>query len=599
VDESIYKAGAPDLSLLPNEPMSIDEIIDTALGHCVSLPHSCDNYVSQIKELRSRLARGRLHLAVLGQFNRGKSTFINALIGLKILPTSVLPITSVPTLISYGPQIICTVRFLNKKPDLIVRQSLESIVSTLRTYVAEENNPRNQLCVKEVEITCPSPVLENGTVLIDTPGFGSTHLHNTRTALESLSECDAALFLLSADPPMTQTEVEFLKQVNMYVPRLFFILNKIDLLNNDDLPTVDRFIRQILITQLGYSHDVKLFHVCAVKGERANERTSKDPDWVRGNMEVVKAEILEFMVREKYFTLSQALNDKFKESLDGICDCLLNDIHEFTIPVELLTKEKQELLEQSDLIKKNITKELALVGVGKNAVLKFVDEQIEQAREKLKNELSRDIENILMNPSVGFDSLEGLSSALDQILFEKFSLLWTALTSQANKPLKKAVAVHNREYSNIAESVKKCVNSNGIDQAVLENLEKVEIAIDESWQKVENRSDLNVERTWIDFFKSKQSRKNRIKERWESALTQSIEENLTIISVNLRKHVEVSFDRIHSVLSGEYHKFVKTLENAIHRKETALKERSTKNDTRLKSLQNSFEAFEKVKSLLH
>jgi len=200
------------------EPLSIDEIIDLALNFCSDLPHSCNIYVNQIRELKSRLSRGKLHLAVLGQFNRGKSTFLNALLGLKILPTSVLPITSVPTIISYGDTISCRVRFLDQKPDLLIRQSLESIQDILKKYVAEENNPNNQLCVKEVEVSCNSQLLENGTILIDTPGFGSTHLHNTRVALTTLTECDAAIFLMSADPPLTQTELEFLKQVNLYVP---------------------------------------------------------------------------------------------------------------------------------------------------------------------------------------------------------------------------------------------------------------------------------------------------------------------------------------------------------------------------------------------
>src|SRR5665647_1211509 len=244
-----------------DEPLSIDEIIGKALAYCEGLPHSCTIYVNQIRELKSRLAQGKLHLAVLGQFNRGKSTFLNALIGMNVLPTSVLPITSVPTIISYDDHISCRVRFLDQKPDLVIRQSLEAIQDVLKKYVAEENNPNNQLCVKEVEVTCPSPLLGNGTVLLDTPGFGSTHLHNTRAALTVLTECDAAIFLLSADPPLTQTELEFLKQVNLYVPRIFFVVNKIDLLTKDELSTIDQFIKNVLVMQLKYPADLELFHI--------------------------------------------------------------------------------------------------------------------------------------------------------------------------------------------------------------------------------------------------------------------------------------------------------------------------------------------------
>ena len=51
-------------------------------------------------ELKTRLHEGRFHLAVLGQFKRGKSTFLNALLGEEILPSSVIPLTAIPTFIS-------------------------------------------------------------------------------------------------------------------------------------------------------------------------------------------------------------------------------------------------------------------------------------------------------------------------------------------------------------------------------------------------------------------------------------------------------------------------------------------------------------------
>ena len=53
----------------------------------------------------------------------------------------------------------------------------------------------------------------HGQVLIDTPGIGSTFRHNAQATLNFLPQCDAALFLVSADPPITEVEVDFLKEV--------------------------------------------------------------------------------------------------------------------------------------------------------------------------------------------------------------------------------------------------------------------------------------------------------------------------------------------------------------------------------------------------
>jgi ribosome biogenesis GTPase A len=56
-----------------------------------------DHYCRKLNELNERLSQGRFHLAVLGQFKRGKSTLLNALVGESILPVGVVPLTAAPT----------------------------------------------------------------------------------------------------------------------------------------------------------------------------------------------------------------------------------------------------------------------------------------------------------------------------------------------------------------------------------------------------------------------------------------------------------------------------------------------------------------------
>ena len=319
--------------------------------------------------------------------------------------------------------------------------------------MAEENNPRNQFCVKDVHIGCPSAILQNGTMLIDTPGFGSTFVHNTRTALDTLVDCDAALFLLSADPPMTQTEVEFLKQVQQYVPRIFFILNKIDLLPDKDIDKVDRFIRQMLISNLGYSSDVKLFHVCAAEAEKATQNTSDNTNWSAGNLEQIKTEILEFMVREKYFTLSQALNDKLKDAFEGIITSLQKDAEEKKAPLELLQKEKDELSTRFDEIKKSMEKDLKLIQIEKDAVIKYVNEKISSYKEQMEQQVFAHLDNLLIGSSGGLSWIQGLATATGSFISDTFANLYLSMIARINKPVRKAALLHSKEYSAIADSV--------------------------------------------------------------------------------------------------------------------------------------------------
>jgi hypothetical protein len=68
-----------------------------------SLLQAGSTLAGRLHVLRDRLSRERLQLAVLGQFKRGKRTFINALLGANLLPTGVIPLTAVATFISWRP----------------------------------------------------------------------------------------------------------------------------------------------------------------------------------------------------------------------------------------------------------------------------------------------------------------------------------------------------------------------------------------------------------------------------------------------------------------------------------------------------------------
>jgi ribosome biogenesis GTPase A len=137
--------------------------------------------------LEKKLAAGQLHLAVLGQMKRGKSSFINALLGAEIRPTGVLPVTAIITEIRYGPVTDATIIYATGG----LRESIA--MNTLADYITEDGNPGNRKQVGSVEIAYPSSFLEGGVVLIDTPGIGSTHAHNTQTTEGYLEQIDAGI----------------------------------------------------------------------------------------------------------------------------------------------------------------------------------------------------------------------------------------------------------------------------------------------------------------------------------------------------------------------------------------------------------------------
>jgi len=275
-----------------------------------SLGPDYTSYKEQVSGLISRLESGRFHLAILGQFKRGKSTFLNALLGDAVLPSSVIPLTAVPTLITYNQEKTVRVKYIDGKDDGVFTSDDTTLIRKfIEAYVSEESNPKNKLQVLQVELTWPAEILAKGVVLIDTPGVGSTHKHNTEMTVNLLSQCDAALFLVSSDPPITEIELEFLHQITEAIPRIFFLLNKIDYLNEEDIAVVSEFIRKTLVEKGSISGDVQLYPVSAKQG--LTGRIEKDPVlWERSGLSEVSDHLVSFLAEEKTSVLATAIRKK-------------------------------------------------------------------------------------------------------------------------------------------------------------------------------------------------------------------------------------------------------------------------------------------------
>jgi GTPase SAR1 family protein len=213
------------------------------------------DFANALSVVFAKLSEKRFNLAVLGEFKRGKSTLINALLGRPFLPMAVVPLTSVVTVVEYGEALRVEARFNDGRKETIP-------VETIPAYVTERENPKNEKGVEEVRVTYPAAFLKGGVRLIDTPGVGSVYEHNTRVAMEFLPQADAALFVVSADPPISGAEVAFLKQLRPYVEKLFFILNKTDLLTDSDLREALEFTQATLRDVLGVPF-IRLYSISA------------------------------------------------------------------------------------------------------------------------------------------------------------------------------------------------------------------------------------------------------------------------------------------------------------------------------------------------
>ena len=210
---------------------------------------------SNLAQLINKLRENRFNLVVLGAFKRGKSTLINALLGESLLPTAIVPLTSVVTVLGYGEHLNIEVLFHNGERKKISQPELVE-------YITEKGNPRNQKGVREVAITYPSDYLKDGVRVIDTPGVGSVYSHNTEVAYNYLPQVDAAIFVVTVDPPLSAAEQEFLKDIREYVHKLFVVLNKVDYVEEAQRQEALEFTTQVLQANLATEH-VMIFPLAA------------------------------------------------------------------------------------------------------------------------------------------------------------------------------------------------------------------------------------------------------------------------------------------------------------------------------------------------
>lgn len=191
-----------------------------------------------------RLLHNRFDIVVLGQFKRGKTTFINALLGENLLLTAIVPLTNIATRVRYAPQASARVTFLDGRTQEITLQDLE-------LYTTEKGNPGNGKRVLLVEVELPATTLKDGTMVTDTPGIASIFEQNTKAAMEYIPQADAAIFLVNADPPISEAERTFLKEIRPYLTKLFFVQNKIDQVSPEDQEESLAFTRAVIEETMG------------------------------------------------------------------------------------------------------------------------------------------------------------------------------------------------------------------------------------------------------------------------------------------------------------------------------------------------------------
>jgi GTPase SAR1 family protein len=233
-----------------------------------------------IAEEKEQILKEKLQVVVVGEFSRGKSTFINALLGKKVLPSSARPTTTLLNVISYSKEPFINIHFRDNKGTVKISEEIfNKLIAPKEPLrgdrIAEEaKEKQNELfkTIKYTEIGYPLSFCEAGVEIIDTPGTNDLDPAREQLTNSIIPKSDAAILILSAVKILSESEMSFLKDRILAndIQKIFIVINFRDLLESpDQIEKVYHYAYENLKSIL---HEPKIFMVAAKQALNAKRK---------------------------------------------------------------------------------------------------------------------------------------------------------------------------------------------------------------------------------------------------------------------------------------------------------------------------------------
>jgi tRNA U34 5-carboxymethylaminomethyl modifying GTPase MnmE/TrmE len=295
-------------------------------------------------DLVQKLEADRFHLVVVGEFNHGKTTFVNALLGATILPVGVTPTTAVIHHLEYSAEPRAEVVFASgrRSPLPFDEVKLFSVGQAKAPeheigHVPVPSAPAADTEVKHLEVGYPAELLRERVVLVDTPGVNDLSLQRADITYSYIPRSDAVLFLLDAGQPLKESERVFLQEKLLRQSRdkIIFVVTKRDIWDGDEERQALAYIR----TELGKL--VKAPVVFAVSAEKL-----LDGDAAASGMPDLLAHLTKFLADERgRILLDNALGEGIeaskllKKGVDARRRACMMSIEELGRRIDILEKD--------------------------------------------------------------------------------------------------------------------------------------------------------------------------------------------------------------------------------------------------------------------
>ena len=196
--------------------------------------------MASIKDVLEKSSNDVFSVAVIGEFKRGKSTLINALLEQDVLPTDAMPATATLNRVTYSIKPFARIEYRDGNTEDVEIEKLAEYV----TKLTEESEQR-AATVKMATVYYPTSYCKNNVDIIDTPGLNDDSTM-AEVTLSVLPEIDAALFVIMAQSPFSEYERDFLenKLMSSDLGRILFVVTGIDRLDEEDVDRVLDSIRE-------------------------------------------------------------------------------------------------------------------------------------------------------------------------------------------------------------------------------------------------------------------------------------------------------------------------------------------------------------------
>ncbi|MCB9760560.1 MAG: dynamin family protein [Alphaproteobacteria bacterium] len=361
-----------------------------------------------LDETRRRLLADTFRLMVLGEFKRGKSTLINAMLGRAVLPAKVAPCTAVITEVKYAdaPRAVLFP---------VAGEPREVPVDSLRQHIViDDGGEGHQSPYRRVELHYPLPLCRNNVELIDSPGLNE-HRVRTDLALDYLPRADALILVLSAEMALSRSELDFIRDqlTDRDLSHVFFLWNRFDAVADD--PAEVEALRRRSAEHLDPLTEAygRIYYVSA--RDALAGRLRDDPERVqRSGLPEFEADLESFLARERGQVKIQG---PLKVARDAATRCLeqtLPQAEDFLRqPVEALRQRYADLQPELEEARKRRARAVRTVERRRGSLARALDAAVNDFAARVEQRLPQAVEGIELS---WFDAAISRQSARDKVI---------------------------------------------------------------------------------------------------------------------------------------------------------------------------------------